>query len=250
MRLTIAIAAFLFVLPLRGGSQERALAVFALAAPDRAAQQPAARHQTSSSRADDSTEADLGPHRCFGISFGRDCPIMLQYEAGYRFRASGRSPRVLPPDQARLSQWRKQFYASGGLMIATGSRSAVGLLYERGNEGDLDTDALGARWARQLRGDVRVDVTAGALWKPVQWYDQKAARRATATSPGAFAEVTFHPFNLLSLSVRDESHPPSSHASGGQAIYIGARLEAVPALVVTAIVAAVTKGIGGSLRNW
>ena len=211
-----------------------ALAGLLLAASGVAAQQPRARHQAASPRADDSTGANLGPGRCFGISFGRDCSIMLQYEAGYRFRAIGGSPGE-PPPYARPHRWRNQWYRSGGLLIPTGSGSAAGLLYESGSDGDLPTHAIGARWARQLREDVRVDVTAGVLWKPIPWYDGAASRSATATSTGGFAELTFHPTNLFSLSVRDEYHPSSSHASSGQAIYVGARAEAVPGLVVTAV---------------
>lgn len=174
--------------------------------------------------------ADSGRAVCFGVSFDRGCRLMLQYEVGYRGAAAGRAPRL---DRARPRDRsdRSQLFVAGGLMWATSPTTTLGATYDAGTGDEHGTRAVGVRWARQLRAESRIDLTAGAVFLPL--VGDSADPSHTVTSRGAFAEAALHGSNMATLVVRDELYAKRADAHGGNLVFVGARAEATPAAVLT-----------------
>ena len=181
-------------------------------------------------RADTSDSPHDGVLRCFGIYVDRDCPWMLQYEVGYRTPVAGRAPRLID-SRPRERGDRKQLVVAGGLFKAVSRRDALGLIYDSGTGDESGTRAIGVRWARGFAHETRIDVTAGATSFPLTGDSVVITRLIRAN--GAFVETALHGSNMVTLVVRDEAYASRRHAEGGNLLFVGARAEAVPALVLT-----------------
>ena len=192
--------------------------------------------------------ADSGRPVCLSVSFDRGCRFMLQYEVGYRVAAGGRAPR-LERARPRARSDRSQIFVAGGLMFASSPTTTLGAVYECGTGDEQGTRALGVRWGRQLRGESRLDLTAGAVFLPLIGDSVTLSHRVT--SPGAFAEVALHGSNAATLVLRDEMYVRRSDASAGNLVFAGARAEATPAVILT-LAAAALYALAASLTgpNW
>lgn len=188
------------------------------------------RSASSLARADTSEPPHDGVLRCFGIYVDRDCRWMLQYEVGYRTPVAGRAPRLIAA-RPRERGDRKQLVVAGGLFKAVSPRDALGLIYDSGTGDESGTRALGVRWARGFAHETRIDVTAGATSFPLTG-DSVVINRLIRAN-GAFVETALHGSNMVTIVVRDEAYASRRHARGGNLLFVGARAEALPAVVLT-----------------
>ena len=207
-----------------------AVAAIAFAPRTSQAQSYGERSGLGPTRADTSDSPPGGVLRCFGIYLDRDCRWMLQYEVGYRAPIAGRAPRLIDARPRERSD-RRQLVVAGGLFKAISRRDALGLIYDSGTGDESGTRAIGVRWARGFAHETRIDVTAGATSFPLTG-DSLVINRLIRAN-GAFVETALHGSNMVTIVVRDEAYAGRRHAEGGNLLFVGARAEAVPAVVLT-----------------
>jgi hypothetical protein len=174
-------------------------------------------------------------HPCFGVDIPGRCSVSAILEGWIRGKLGSRSD---PAERDRAHAYpvlRSHGFVAAGVAWPVGGGSALGVVAELG--GGDSRQGIGVRFDQQLRGPLRLDVTAGRM--RVETHEVNVVRRRM--TPGPFADATLHVADLVAVQARAERFPgDGGRIRPGRAVYLGARIEgkAGAATSMVALVAA------------